>query len=585
LPPHPPRRRGRRGVGWVISVATTLFFVGLAAPSHAIGDDYPYRGLGQCPLVPLPHQPHKPGASAGPHGNAGNHHGPGPHGNGPGKPGQGPGHPAPPAPPPPRKCAQNIWLYNGSYGDPWGFALRNCTSFVAWRLRETNGVADFSNYMDGGEWGNAQHWAQNARALGYLVDGVPAVGAVAQTDQGPKGHVAWVEAVGDGTVTVEEYNYYVAGGYDVRTVPTSDFRYIHVDDVSPDPSLGSSRPASTTVDPLGNTWSASTSPEGTLRVSGPVGSPTRLGAPGSFSTTAAPAVVSDDHGQVWVLAVSREGHLFVAHTAPDSAHWGPVRELGADTWSTTSSPALAVDGQGHLRMIGVTATGDLVERHTSSHRPGGWSAPARMGLPGSWATHAAPAAAMDGHGRVWVVAVTQGGGLLSRHTTDEGRRWTSLRPVDDRSWSVTSSPALSRTDDGRLWLASVTDRGTLVLRHTQGSDSRWHPATELSGAWSPYASPSFAEDSTGLLWLAAVDQSGQVHVGTATTSDGGWRQERRLYDSGVTHSPTLTAPRIGGVTLGTDGTGGTTHWHPVVPGLQLDGSGTRPGGFVLVLLG
>ena len=29
-----------------------------------------------------------------------------------------------------------------------------------------------------------------------------------------------------------------------------------------------------------------------------------------------------------------------------------------------------------------------------------------MGLPGTWATHVAPAAAMDGHGRVWVAAVT-----------------------------------------------------------------------------------------------------------------------------------------------------------------------------------
>ncbi len=77
---------------------------------------------------------------------------------------------------------------------------------------------------------------------------MPAVGAVAQTDDGRIGHVAWVSAVGDGTVTVEEYNYYVAGGYDVRTVPTSDFRYLHLADVAPAPTLGSTRAAATAVD-------------------------------------------------------------------------------------------------------------------------------------------------------------------------------------------------------------------------------------------------------------------------------------------------------------------------------------------------
>ena len=122
----------------MLSVATIVSLVGLVAPAHASGDDYPYRGLGQCPLVPLPPkhpglqtagQPGKPGAPAQPGGTS--------H---PGQPGQsgtphGGPHPtkptAPPKPPPPRVCAKHIWFYNGSYGDPWGFALRNCTSFVA----------------------------------------------------------------------------------------------------------------------------------------------------------------------------------------------------------------------------------------------------------------------------------------------------------------------------------------------------------------------------------------------------------------------------------------------------------------------
>ena len=189
MPSHLRGRRGRRDVRWVLSVATILSFVGLAAPSHAAGDDYPYRGLGQCPLVPLPGKHHhKPGEPGGPsHPGGAQHPGTsGPNG-GPGKPGQ-PGTQAP-TPPPPRVCAKHIWFYNGSYGDPWGFALRNCTSFVAWRLRMTNGVGAFENHFGGVHWGNADHWDRAAAELGYLVDNVPAVGAVAQTDGGRVGHV------------------------------------------------------------------------------------------------------------------------------------------------------------------------------------------------------------------------------------------------------------------------------------------------------------------------------------------------------------------------------------------------------------
>ena len=193
--PFPPRRRGSRLIGGILGMATAVSLVGLAAPSYA-DDDYPYRGLGQCPLVPLPPQrdstpsraspaspatrrspgrtprPSQPGSTATPHGPTGT------------------------PTDPPRACAKHIWYYNGTYGDPWGFALRNCTSFVAWRLRNTNGLTDFSNNVDGGAFGNADQWDDNAQALGYLVDDIPAVGAVAQTDTGRVGHVAWVSARG-----------------------------------------------------------------------------------------------------------------------------------------------------------------------------------------------------------------------------------------------------------------------------------------------------------------------------------------------------------------------------------------------------
>jgi hypothetical protein len=85
------RRRGRRIVGGMILGGLALSVVGLLPTTpraHAAGDDYPYRGLGQCPLVPLP--PVKPGPQPGRPG-------------GPATPGAPtpPGPPPPPAPPPP----------------------------------------------------------------------------------------------------------------------------------------------------------------------------------------------------------------------------------------------------------------------------------------------------------------------------------------------------------------------------------------------------------------------------------------------------------------------------------------------------
>ena len=123
-------------------------------------------------------------------------------------------------------CARRVWSINGSIGDQWGFVLRNCTSFVAWRLQERNRMAGFANDFRGAHWGDATNWDDVARELGYRVDSVPAIGAVAQTDAGRVGHVAWVSAIGPGTVTVEEYNHALPGGYGSRTVPVGTFRYL-----------------------------------------------------------------------------------------------------------------------------------------------------------------------------------------------------------------------------------------------------------------------------------------------------------------------------------------------------------------------
>jgi surface antigen len=586
------RRRGRLLVGGVLLTAA-LGVIGQAAPSYA-DDDYPYRGLGHCPLVPLPPvkptppgqpgQPGRPGHPGGPMTPGTAPHGPhAPHPplkpGGPGTP--GPATPAtPPAPPPPRECAKHIWYYNGTYGDPWGFALRNCTSFVAWRLREDNGVADFSNHMDGGSWGDARDWDANARALGYLVDDVPAVGAVAQTDDGRIGHVAWVSAVGEGTVTIEEYNYYTPGGYDVRTVPTSSFRYLHVADIAPAPDLGSTRAAATAVDVRGLTWTARVSPAGILTVRRPSGHDVRVGAPGVWSPYAAPSVAADDNGRVWLAGVTRAGQILLTHTTTSTKGWSRPRTFGHGGWSTTATPTLAVDGGGRVHTFALTSGGGLMERHLVRPTAGVWSMPHRLGQPGSWSPQSAPAVATDRQGRTWVAAVTRHGSLLAQHSDKHGNRWPGFHAVDDRTWSVTSSPALAIAGDGRLWLASITSRGTLVTRHTGLRPGRWHGATDLGGLWSPYASPTMAADDTGRLWLAAVGTNGRVGLRGAGTGLGWGRWHRLAPAASVTDGPALVALPTGGIRVGLLGGDGALLGRPVGRPPS-DPAGARRGGLWL----
>jgi len=119
---------------------------------------------------------------------------------------------------------QNVGQDSGL--DPWGEYYRECTSFVAWALHSRNGF-DMPFYA------NAINWGTDAENRGYQVNSTPALGAVAWETKLPFGHVAWVDAVSGSDVTIEEYNELGTGMYDQRTVPASDFQYIHFADLQP----------------------------------------------------------------------------------------------------------------------------------------------------------------------------------------------------------------------------------------------------------------------------------------------------------------------------------------------------------------
>lgn len=70
--------------------------------------------------------------------------------------------------------------------------------------------------------GNAGTWLYNARAMGYKTGKAPAVGAiVVTTDNAYYGHVALVEKVSGGTITVSEMNYKGWGKVNKRVIAIS----------------------------------------------------------------------------------------------------------------------------------------------------------------------------------------------------------------------------------------------------------------------------------------------------------------------------------------------------------------------------
>lgn len=103
-----------------------------------------------------------------------------------------------------------LGTYDNTYA--WG----NCTWYVAGRINVPPNL------------GNANTWAMVASQDGFGVSSTPIIGAVAQTTAGYLGHVAIVEAINGGLVTVSEMNAQGLGVVDQRTTPISDWIYIYI---------------------------------------------------------------------------------------------------------------------------------------------------------------------------------------------------------------------------------------------------------------------------------------------------------------------------------------------------------------------
>lgn len=99
-----------------------------------------------------------------------------------------------------------------------------CTHYIFEKVKEDGNMIE-------SDWDDAKYWAESAQEDDYTVNGMPAQGAILQTDQGELGHVAYIESINeDGSIEISEMNLVEAYEITERTIEEGEidqYQYIH----------------------------------------------------------------------------------------------------------------------------------------------------------------------------------------------------------------------------------------------------------------------------------------------------------------------------------------------------------------------
>jgi surface antigen len=131
-------------------------------------------------------------------------------------------------------CDETPATNGGCVSDDRGFFQGQCTSWVAHRLSQLNGIS-FTNWYEGRHWGDADQWAGVAKGLKYKPVEKPTAGDVAWY---ARGHVAYVESVNpDGSIMISEMNFDGHNGFRMITLYPGAAgwpdKFIHLADIVP----------------------------------------------------------------------------------------------------------------------------------------------------------------------------------------------------------------------------------------------------------------------------------------------------------------------------------------------------------------
>lgn len=259
-------------------------------------------------------------------------------------------------------CAGSDWALNGRIFDPnyGGYAYRNCTDWVAYRLKTKNGYTMPSSIGDASAWG--AYFTKH----GLAPNTTPAVGAIAWDYHAGADHVAYVEAVNGSQVTISEYNegldprkafnpakgqYWTSGAYDTRVVASSAFKYIHVKDI---PQTLSAQPTS-----LKGSMSSTSAALTWTETSGNVASFVSQYRIGSGSWTAGPSVGANARSMtVTGLKASTTYTFQVGARNAVGTHWSAYFTSKTAAQPTQTPPPPAYHAGRQVRVASQATGGD-----------------------------------------------------------------------------------------------------------------------------------------------------------------------------------------------------------------------------------
>ncbi|MEO8095396.1 MAG: FG-GAP-like repeat-containing protein [Pseudolysinimonas sp.] len=286
----------------------------------------------------------------------------------------------------------------------------NCTNYAAWRLIATAGLS--SSMVSG--LGNASTWDSRAKTKGFLVNKIPAVGAVAQWDAN---HVAYVEQVnGDGTIVISESNVWV-GDSSTRKwlryrqiLASAVDHFIHFRDVTAQALLSLIAPGDFDGDGFGDLLAVRT--DGTLTLYSGDGAGGLLSASGSkiasgwtkYRLISAAGDFTGDH-RADVMAVDKGGRLYL-YRGDGAGGWTGSRKKIADGWEKklfVFSPG-DFSGDGKSDVLAVQSDGRLALY--DGNGKGGWQGSrVIVGTGFATATAVGSPGDFDGDGKADVIAV------------------------------------------------------------------------------------------------------------------------------------------------------------------------------------
>lgn len=183
--------------------------------------------------------------------------------------------------------------------DPWKYDVRNCTSFVAWRVNQS-----FQINLRG--FGDAKNWVVSAQRAGYATSKQPRPGDIAVWTNGTYGHVAYVTAVNaDNSVNVEQYNKGGRGEFSRQSRVRADM-YIHVaPTVTPKPAIDVPVLSQTTINSVTTSVPVATVPVAKAPVQVIPPQPVVVTQP--VQTPEAPVVAVPDETSYFVESNAKEG--------------------------------------------------------------------------------------------------------------------------------------------------------------------------------------------------------------------------------------------------------------------------------------